>query len=72
MGREDETRLIAYNIWEEQNCPEGRDCEHWFQSEAIWEERNKEVTGNSTSIDFKQPINEKANFKTAKKKSRKN
>ncbi len=37
MGREDEVKLIAYRIWEETGCPDGRDCEHWFQAEAVWE-----------------------------------
>lgn len=41
MGREDEIRLIAYAIWEEESCPDGRDCEHWLMAEAIWEQRGK-------------------------------
>ena len=41
MGREDEIRLIAYSIWEEESCPDGRDCEHWLMAETIWEERGK-------------------------------
>ena len=38
MGREDEIRLIAYRIWEEDGCCDGRDLEHWFRAEVIWEE----------------------------------
>jgi len=41
MGREDEIRLIAYNIWEEESCPNGRDCEHWFRAEVVWEQQKK-------------------------------
>ena len=37
MAREDEVRLIAYRIWQEEGCVEGRDCDHWFKAEAIWE-----------------------------------
>ncbi len=41
MGRDDEIKLIAYNIWEQEGCPEGRECEHWYRAEAIWEVRQK-------------------------------
>jgi hypothetical protein len=41
MGREDEIRLIAYRIWEEEGCCHGRDIEHWLKAEAIWEEKQK-------------------------------
>jgi hypothetical protein len=41
MVKEDEIRLIAYNIWEQESCPNGKDCEHWFRAEAIWEEQQK-------------------------------
>ena len=41
MVKEDEIRLIAYTIWEQENCPNGKDCEHWFRAEAIWEEKQK-------------------------------
>ncbi len=44
MAKEDEVRLIAYHIWEEEGCPNGRDCEHWYMAETIWEERQKPVT----------------------------
>lgn len=35
MGREEEIKLIAYRIWEEEGCIDGHDCEHWFRAEAI-------------------------------------
>ena len=41
MGREDEIRLIAYRIWEEEDCCAGHDCEHWLKAEVIWEEEQK-------------------------------
>ena len=40
-AKEDEIRLIAYSLWEEENCPDGRDCEHWFRAEAIWEQNQQ-------------------------------
>jgi hypothetical protein len=41
MAKEKEIRLIAYNIWEEENCPHGKDCEHWLRAETIWETQHK-------------------------------
>ena len=41
MGREDEIRVIAYRIWEEEGCCNGRDAEHWFRAVIIWEEDQK-------------------------------
>ena len=40
--REEEIRLTAYKIWEEEGCPHGRDLEHWRKAEAIWEEQHRE------------------------------
>ncbi len=42
MGREDKIRLIAYSIWEQESCCDGRDVEHWLRAEAIWEEKQKQ------------------------------
>ncbi len=41
MAREDEIKLIAYGLWEEDGCCHGRDVEHWIRAEMIWEEQNK-------------------------------
>ena len=43
MYHDEEIRLIAYRIWEEEGCPEGRDLEHWFRAEAIWQERQGQI-----------------------------
>ncbi len=37
MAREDEIKVIAYSIWEEEGCPNGRECEHWYRAEIIWQ-----------------------------------
>ena len=37
--REEEIRLIAYRIWEEESRPHGRDWEHWRKAEAIWQDQ---------------------------------
>jgi len=40
MDRENDIKLIAYQIWEEEGCPDGRDCQHWIIAETIWEKKN--------------------------------
>ena len=37
MQHNEEIRLIAYRIWEEQGRPDGRDLEHWLKAEVIWQ-----------------------------------
>ncbi len=39
MEREEEIRLIAYKIWEEDGCPHGCDVEHRQKAETLWEEQ---------------------------------
>ena len=41
MERESGIKLIAYNLWQEGNCPHGLDREHWMQAELIWEGQQK-------------------------------
>ena len=55
MAREDEIKIIAFNIWQEEGCLEGRDCEHWFRAEIIWEQKQKEknpAKNNVTKLPF--------------------
>jgi hypothetical protein len=33
--KEQRIREIAYSLWEEEGCPEGRADEHWAAAEAI-------------------------------------
>ena len=49
MAREDEIKLIAYRIWEEEGCPHGRDCEHWYRAEIVWQD-NKETAAKARPI----------------------
>jgi hypothetical protein len=46
VAKIDEIRFIAYNLWEQEKCPNGKDCEHWFRAEAIWEENQKTFREN--------------------------
>ena len=69
MGREDEVKLIAYKIWEEESCPDGYDCEHWFRAEAIWEQREKQKAATkSTKTASGKNIKKNTRFMSAKKK----
>jgi len=58
MGKEDEIRLIAYHIWEEEGCQDGHDCEHWFRAEALWEKKHNTlaVPIGSVSEFFARPV----------------
>jgi hypothetical protein len=41
MSREEEVRLIAHRIWEQEGCCDGHDCEHWLKAEMVWEDNQK-------------------------------
>jgi hypothetical protein len=66
MAKEDEIRVIAYQIWEQEGCCDGRDLEHWIRAEIVWTERQKPAkpakpAGKSTTANEGQ----KAAAKTA-------
>lgn len=46
MGREDNIRLIAYSIWEQEGCPNGKDCEHWLKAESVWQGKQRNATAS--------------------------
>jgi hypothetical protein len=72
MAREDEIKLIAYNLWEEEGCPEGRECEHWYRAEIIWQEQQKPNASIKTSnMEPKQMVKPTRKVAAAKKKSSK-
>jgi hypothetical protein len=72
MGREDEIRLIAYSIWEEEGCLDGRDCEHWVRAEAIWEDNQKpKRVAKSGDIESKLAVKQATKVMATKKKSQK-
>ena len=69
MPREDEIRVIAYNIWQEEGCVHGKDCEHWLQAEVIWEEKQKiRPSAKGTGAEAKQAPDKKG--KAASKAAR--
>ena len=32
LARDERIRAIAYSLWEEEGCPDGRDEEHWLRA----------------------------------------
>lgn len=40
VNRDEDIRQLAYRLWQEEGCPEGRDIEHWLRAQMIWEEIN--------------------------------
>ena len=58
MEREEEIRLIAYQIWVEEGYPHGKDHEHWVIAEEIWESRM--IPGKS------EPVKKKTERKARK------
>ncbi len=67
MAREDEIRLIAYNIWQEEGCVDGRDCEQWMRAEIIWARREREkALAKTVEAKSKQQIKARATSKKAK------
>lgn len=44
MDREEEIRLIAYRIWQEEGCCHGRDLDHWFRANMIWQEHHNQAS----------------------------
>jgi len=71
MGREDEIRLMAYSIWEQEGCYDGHDVEHWLRAEATWEEKQKQKQGIGSTQSMKnaEAIVQAKKKRVAKKKS---
>jgi hypothetical protein len=70
MGKEDEIRLIAYSIWEQEGSRDGHDYEHWIRAEAIWEEKqNQSAVSRGIKTESKQVTKQNPKDKKAKKKS---
>jgi hypothetical protein len=72
MGKEDEIRLIAYRIWEEEGCIDRHDCEHWFKAEAIWQQNQKKSVVENTEKEVKQVVEENTKAIGKKRKTKRN
>jgi len=40
-NRDEEIRQIAYHVWRDEGCPEGRHLDHWLKAESIWRARQE-------------------------------
>jgi hypothetical protein len=60
MDREEEIRLIAYQIWEEEGNVHGLDADHWRKAELIWENR---VNQHNSSMGKKPAVGKVAKRK---------
>lgn len=49
MDRDEEIRMIAYSIWEQDGCCHGHEIEHWLEAERIWQTKNKIKTDRDKS-----------------------
>ena len=38
---DEEIRQIAYHLWRDEGCPDGRHEEHWLKAESIWRVRQE-------------------------------
>jgi hypothetical protein len=67
MTREEEIKLIAYRLWEEEGCCDGRDFDYWLRAEFLWEAQKKEQVspGNQEST----PEENRAKPKSVKRKA---
>jgi Protein of unknown function (DUF2934) len=37
--RDEEISQVAYKLWQDEGCPDGRNMEHWSKAESIWQAR---------------------------------
>lgn len=68
MSRESEIQLIAYRIWEEDGCCDGRDLEHWLRAEIVWEEQQKPANKPATKAKQAYPAKKQPPVKKAQPK----
>ena len=50
MATEEQIRALAYTIWEQEGCPEGKGDEHYYRAKQILEEQEA-----TSSVEFETP-----------------
>ena len=50
MATEEQIQALAYTIWEQEGCPEGKRDEHYYRAKQILEEQEA-----TNSVDFEPP-----------------
>jgi len=46
---DEEIRQIAYQLWQDEGCPDGRHLEHWVKAESIWRARHEAASPPTSS-----------------------
>jgi len=64
---EDKIREVAYRLWEEEGCPNGKDSEHWSMAEVIVMETTVTKTKTKKAPAKKKKIIAKKKAAPAKK-----
>jgi hypothetical protein len=41
INRDNEIRQLAYQLWQEEGCPDGHEVQHWLKAETIWLEEHR-------------------------------
>jgi hypothetical protein len=69
MGREDEIKMIAHRIWEEEGYCHGHEMEHWLRAKVIWEEKQKnKAASKNAKAESKQTMKRSKTDSKASKK----
>ena len=58
----DEIAKVAYDLYQKEGCPEGRDLIHWLEAEKIMKEKYVERPGGTSggTADPERPTGKKA------------
>jgi hypothetical protein len=43
VHHDEEVKVIAYRLWEDEGRPEGRALDHWLKAETLWDEHQEFV-----------------------------
>jgi Protein of unknown function (DUF2934) len=72
--RDEEISQIAYKLWQDEGCPDGRHLEHWSKAESIWRARqvaaqtDHQPRAKVKRVRKKKAAPAKANSRTIKRK----
>lgn len=48
MVTEEQVKELAYSMWQQEGCPEGKDVEHYYRAKQALEERENSAAPAST------------------------
>ena len=69
----DEIAKVAFDLYQKEGCPEGRELIHWLQAEKIVKEKYKKGPGgpSGSTTDGERPIEEEGHEKQIRSKKKK-